>query len=77
MPGTMGSLAAMGLSYVTLAVVKAPGWLDARPDWRVLLFTAFMTVAAMLCFGLMPAIQIARQRQQKTLARQVKRWGSP
>lgn len=73
--GTMGSLAALGLSYVTLkvtlAVVKAPGWLDARPDWRVLLFTAFMTVAAVLCFGLMPAIQIARQRQQKTLARQV------
>jgi predicted permease len=73
--GAMGSIAALGLSYValkvTLANLDAPKWLDARPDWRVLLFTISMTVAAALFFGLMPALQIARQRQQKTIARQV------
>ena len=73
--GAMGSIAALGLSYtairVTLANVDAPKWLDARPDWRVLVFTIFITVAATLFFGLMPALQIARQRQQKTIARQL------
>ena len=73
--GSLGSLAALGLSWaalkVMLANVDAPKWLDARPDWRVLLFTAGMAIAATLFFGLMPALQIARQRQQKTLARQI------
>lgn len=72
--GAMGSIAALGLSYVAikviLAKIDAPKWLDARPDWRVLLFTLSMTLAATLFFGLTPALQIARQRQQKTLARQ-------
>jgi predicted permease len=73
--GALGSLVALGLSCaalkIILARIDAPKWLDARPDWRVLLFTAGMTVAATLFFGLMPALQIARQRQQKTLARQI------
>ncbi|UWZ83103.1 ABC transporter permease [Occallatibacter riparius] len=73
--GALGSLAALGLSCAALkliiAKVDAPKWLDARPDWRVLLFTVGMTIAATLFFGLMPALQIARQRQQKTLARQI------
>lgn len=73
--GGLGSLAALGLSWavvrVALAKFDAPKWLSATPDWRVLLFTVTMTLAATLFFGLMPALQIARQRQQKTLARQV------
>jgi predicted permease len=73
--GAVGSVAALGLSYaalkVILAKIDAPKWLNAQPDWRVLLFTVCMTVAAALFFGLMPALQIARQRQQKTLARQI------
>src|SRR6185437_5923731 len=73
--GGLGSLAALGLSWavvrVALAKFEAPKWLSATPDWRVLLFTVAMTLAATLFFGLMPALQIARQRQQKTLARQV------
>lgn len=73
--GAMGSLAGVGLSWAVLRIVltkfDAPHWLSARPDWRVLLFAAGITVVATLFFGLMPALQIARQRQQKTFARQI------
>lgn len=72
---TMSSFAALGLSYAVLKVMLArmdePKWLSARPDWRVVLFTVGMTTVAAIFFGLMPALQIARQRQQKTIARQV------
>lgn len=71
----MASLAALALSYTTLKVtltkVDAPKWLSPTPDWRVLLFTVCLTIVAMLFFGLMPALQIARQRRQKTIARQI------
>jgi putative ABC transport system permease protein len=73
--GSFGSLAALGLSWAVLRIVlvksDAPKWLSAKPDWRVLLFTVGATAAATLFFGLMPALQIARQRQQKTVARQI------
>jgi len=74
----LGALAAMaGLTLaamvvkVVLAEIDAPKWLSAMPDWRVLLFTVGVTLFATLFFGLMPALQIARQRQQKTIARQI------
>jgi predicted permease len=73
--GSIGSMAGLGLSWAVLRVVlakfDAPKWLSARPDWRVLLFAAGLTVVATVFFGLMPALQIARQRQQKTFARQI------
>src|SRR5205814_8576693 len=50
---------------------STPRWLSALPDWRVLAFTAVATILAAAFFGLAPALQIARQRQQKTLVRQV------
>jgi len=37
----------------------------------VLVFTLGITFAAALFFGLMPALQIARERQRKTMARQI------
>lgn len=73
--GVMGSLAGVALSWAVLRIVLtefgAPQWLSARPDWRVLLFAAGITLVTTLFFGLMPALQIARQRQQKTFARQM------
>ena len=71
----LGAAAGLGLSYVVLRValsrLDTPKWVTAVPDWRVLLFTIGISVVAALFFGLTPALQIARQRQRKTIARQV------
>jgi predicted permease len=71
----LGSAAGLGLSYVCLRValsrMKVPGWLSATPDWRVLLFTFGIAMVAALMFGFAPALQIARQRQRKTIIRQI------
>ena len=65
----------LGLSSLGLRVVltqfHAQGWLSAKPDWRVLVFTFGMAMAAAVFFGFAPALQIARQRQRKTMVRQV------
>jgi predicted permease len=71
----LGATAGLGLSYVLLQValsrIGTPKWVTAVPDWRVLLFTIGISVVAALFFGLTPALQIARQRQRKAIARQV------
>ncbi|GGG67244.1 ABC transporter permease [Edaphobacter dinghuensis] len=73
--GVISSAAGLALACAVMQIVlrkiNAPGWLSAVPDWRVVLFTIAMTVVATFCFGLLPALQIARQRQQKTIARQL------
>lgn len=71
----IGSVAGMLLAWgglrIVLATTGAPVWLSARPDWRVMAFMTAMVVVSAVLFGFAPALQIARQRQQKTLARQV------
>jgi predicted permease len=71
----LGATAGLGLSFVGLRValsrLKIAGWLSATPDWRVLLFTFGIAMAAALLFGFTPALQIARQRQRKTIIRQI------
>lgn len=71
----LGASAGLGLSSLGLRVAltefHAQGWLTARPDWRVLVFTFGMALAAAVFFGFAPALQIARQRQRKTMIRQV------
>lgn len=73
--GGLGSVAALGLAWAVLKValteLDLPKWLSPIPDWRVLVFTIGMACVATLCFGLLPALQIARQKQQKTMARQI------
>jgi predicted permease len=71
----LGALAGLALGSATIQIVltqmdNTPRWVSAVPDWRVLLFTIAIMFAAALFFGLMPALQIARQRQHKTIARQ-------
>jgi predicted permease len=72
---SLGSVAGLGLGCAALRTVlsksDAPKWLSAVPDWRVLLFTTGATLVSALFFGLAPALQIARQRRRKTLARQI------
>ena len=71
----LGSIAGLALSCVvmrvTLAATDAPRWMSAIPDWRVLLFTVGMAILVAMLFGLAPAWQVARQRQRRTLARQI------
>lgn len=71
----LGSVAGLvlGCAVIRIALTEldAPKWLTAAPDWRVLLFTVGMTFVSALFFGLAPALQIARQRQRKTIARQI------
>jgi len=71
----LGALAglAMGSAVLHIALNKldAPTWISTTPDWRVLVLTVVITFVAAGLFGLMPALQIARQRQHKTIARQV------
>jgi predicted permease len=71
----LGSVAGLALAYValrvTLAMIEAPAWTSAAPDWRVFLFAVGMALVSSILFGLAPALQIARQRQRKAVARQV------
>jgi len=71
----LGASAGLGLGYLCLRVAftqfDMPRWLNAAPDWRVLLFTIAMAFIAATFFGFAPALQIARQRQRKTIIRQV------
>jgi predicted permease len=71
----LGSVAGLALSCVvmrvTLAATDAPRWMSAIPDWRVIAFTAGMAIVVAMLFGLAPAWQVARQRQRRTLARQI------
>jgi predicted permease len=73
--GFLGSIAALPLSYMVLRLAlvyaDAPGWMSALPDWRVLVFTAGMGFVAAFSFGLLPALQLSRGKQRKTLWQQV------
>lgn len=71
----LGAIVGVALSYAVLRValvwLDAPPWLSPVPDWRVLAFSISVALGAAIFFGLTPALQIARQRQRKTIARQV------
>jgi predicted permease len=71
----LGSIGGIVLGQIVLrnllAITAAPSWLDARPDWRVVVFTVALAVAAAILFGLAPALGIARQRHRSSLMRQV------
>jgi predicted permease len=71
---SLGSIAGLGLGCTVIRILlsqpNTPRWLSAAPDWRVLLFTIAATFLSASFFGFAPALQIARQRQQKTFVRQ-------
>ncbi len=72
---TAGSIAGLVLGYIALRITmvyaNAPLWMSATPDWRVILFTFAVGTLAAALFGLAPALQIARQRQRRTIVRQI------
>jgi len=71
----LGSATGLFLGYATLRIfmarANAPLWMTATPDWRVILFTVAVGLVAAVFFGLAPAMQIARQRQRRTIIRQI------
>ncbi len=71
----LGSASGLALGYLVLRVLlltaKTPAWLNAAPDWRVVLFSIGIGFVAAILFGLTPAFQIARQRNRATRTRQV------
>ena len=71
----LGSAAGLALACAAIRVMNvvtdSPKWMSAAPDWRVILFTVGMAVTASLFFGFAPALQLARQRHKRTIARQV------
>jgi predicted permease len=68
---SVGLALACAAIRIVLARTDGPKWLSVWPDGRVLLFTAGVTVVTTLLLGLLPGLQIVRQRQHKTLARQM------
>ena len=69
--GLLGSLAALPFSYGVLRLLlvysHAPAWMSGLPDWRVLLFTTAMGLVAAILFGLLPTLQMVRQKKKRTL----------
>lgn len=72
---SLGAVAGLSLgcaaTQIALNEMNAPKWLTAAPDVRVLLFTLAMSLVSAILFGFTPALQIARERQHKTTARQI------
>jgi predicted permease len=72
---SLGALSGLVLGCAVLRIalseLDAPKWLSSTPDSRVLLFTVIMSFVSAIFFGLTPALQIARQGQHKTTARQI------
>ncbi len=70
-----GSMAGLVFGYLALrglmVVAKTPAWLNAAPDWRVVLFAVGIGFAAAILFGLTPALQVARERHRATRMRHV------
>ena len=70
-----GSLGGLSLAFIALRALlpwtDAPTWLDATPDWRVVLFSVGLAFLAAILFGLTPALQIARQRHRAQWMRRI------
>ncbi len=70
----MGTLAGLAVGYLVLRGLilstDTPPWMNPSPDWRVILFAVGIGFVSAIVFGLTPALQLGRQRQQITILRQ-------
>jgi len=71
----MGSAVGLALACAAVHALNVlsdgPKWMSASPDWRVIIFTLGIAMLTSLLFGFAPALQLARQKQRKTMARRV------
>jgi predicted permease len=69
----LGTAAGLVLGYAVLrgllSVGEAPAWMNPAPDWLVISFSAGIGFFAAVLFGLMPALQMARQKHRSTVMR--------
>lgn len=69
----LGAGLGVALSWAVIGVamrqLDAPGWMSASPDWRVLAAALATALISAMLSGLAPALQIARQRYRRMLAR--------
>jgi predicted permease len=71
---SVGMFAGVLLGYLVLRGLilwtGLPAWLDPSPDWRVIAFAVSLGLGTAVLFGLMPSLQIARQRHRASILRQ-------
>lgn len=65
--GLIASWMTVGVTSLLQFATDIPFTFDFSPDWRVFCFTAAVTVGAVLCFGLLPALQASSTSLQGTL----------
>jgi predicted permease len=65
--GVVGVLLAQWGVYLLVGLVAPNSPLDTRPDMGILLFTAGVSIAAGLLFGLIPAVQASRTNLSSTI----------
>ena len=58
--GTAGLIVAMWGTEAIVRLAEIPAAVESTPDWRVLLFTASVSLIAGITFGLAPALRAAR-----------------
>ena len=58
--GTAGLIVAMWGTEAIVRLADVPAVVESTPDWRVLLFTAAVSLVAGITFGLAPALRAAR-----------------
>ena len=58
--GTAGLIVAMWGTEAIVRLAEVPAVVESTPDWRVLLFTAAVSLVAGITFGLAPALRAAR-----------------
>ena len=69
----LGATAGLAVGYGVLrsliVLTGSPAWLDAAPDWRVIVFAIGAGFASAMLFGLMPALDAGRRRDRPGVAR--------
>lgn len=68
--GIAGVFVAVAMTRALLALVpmgQSPLLIDSTPDWRILLFTLFLTLLTGIVFGLVPALRASRPDLWSTL----------
>jgi predicted permease len=69
----LGAVAGLAVGYGVLrsliVLTGSPAWVEAAPDWRVIVFAIGAGFASAMLFGLMPAVHAGRRRHRAVVSR--------